>query len=133
MSEPVTTPLAPPPAGAYSQAIRAGGFVFLAGQTPRLPDGTRIGDAPFEDQARRTLLNLEAVCRAAGVHLRDAVMVTVFLVDPANAPTFDRVWREFVVEPFPARAVVQSDLPGFALEVTAIVRPAPTPGARIPG
>ncbi len=45
-------------------------------------------------------------------------MVTVFLADPADA---DRVWREFVREPFPARAVVQSDLPGFKLEVAAVV------------
>lgn len=46
--------------------------------------------------------------------------MTVYLTDPDNRFAFDEIWREFVREPFPTRAVVQSDLPGFALEVVAV-------------
>ncbi len=117
----VVSPSAPAPAGTYSQAIKSGELVFLAGQTPRLVDGTRLTDAPFDVQARQTLENLDAVARACGAGIADAVMVTVYLGNPANAAAFDAVWREFVTKPFPARAIVQSDLPGVALEVTAIL------------
>lgn len=63
---PIETPTAPPPAGTYSQAIQANGLLFVSGQTPRLPDGTRLNDQPFAVQARQTLTNLEHVAAAAG-------------------------------------------------------------------
>ena len=117
----IVTANAPPPVGAYSQAIAAAGLLFIAGQTPRRPDGTRIGDAPFEEQARQALRNVESICRSAGTQLKNALTVMVFLKDMADASTFDKVYREFVEPPFPARGIVQSDLPGFALEVVAVV------------
>lgn len=118
---PIHTSAAPPPAGTYSQAIRAGGLLFVAGQTPRLPDGTRLNDEPFAEQARQTLINVEEVALAAGTSLTRAVSVTCYLTDVEDRSEFDRIWAEFVTEPYPARAVVQSDLPGFAIEVSAIL------------
>ncbi len=114
------TPLAPPPAGHYSQALVHNGLVWIAGQTPRLADGSRLGGAPFDVQARQTLANVESIATAAGSSLAQALQVTVYLTDPDNRFAFDEIWREFVREPFPTRAVVQSDLPGFALEVVAV-------------
>ena len=116
----IRTQTAPTPAGTYSQAIQHESLVWIAGQTPRLPDGTRLNDAPFTDQARQTLRNVDAVAKAAGSSLADAVSVTVYMRDVADRFAFDEVWSEFVTDPFPARAVVQSDLPGFALEVSAV-------------
>ena len=55
---------APPPAGPYSQAIRSGGFLFLAGQGPFRSDGSKV-ESSFEDQARQAFRNLEAVAAAA--------------------------------------------------------------------
>lgn len=121
----VRTPDAPPPAGTYSQAIIAGGFVFVSGQTPRLPDGTRLTGSPFDVQARQALRNLEAVARSAGSSLRHATMVTVYLRDPGNRTIFDEVYREFVGSPFPARAIVQSELFGMEVEITAVLLAAP--------
>ena len=76
--QPVSSDAAPQPGGAYSQAITAGQFVFLAGQGPFLPDGSKV-EGSFEDQARQTFRNLAAVAEAAGASLADAVRVGVFL------------------------------------------------------
>lgn len=109
------------PIGSYSSAVEAGGLVFLAGQTPRDRDNVRHGDKPFAVQARMTLDNLEASANAAGLSLKDAVKVSVFLRDPAHAKEFDAIYREYVTEPFPARTLTQSNLPGFDIEVDAVL------------
>jgi 2-iminobutanoate/2-iminopropanoate deaminase len=118
---PFTSDKTPPPAGASSVAMEAGGLVFLAGQTPRDRDNVRHGDKPFEVQARMALDNLEAAANAAGLSLRDAVRVGVFLRNPADAKEFDAIYREYVSEPFPVRTLTQSSLPGFDIEVDAIL------------
>jgi 2-iminobutanoate/2-iminopropanoate deaminase len=119
--KPFTSDKTPPPAGAYSVAMEFGGLVFLAGQTPRDRDNVRHGDKPFEVQARMALDNLEAAANAAGLSLRDAVRVGVFLRNPADAKEFDAIYREYVSEPFPVRTLTQSSLPGFDIEVDAIL------------
>jgi reactive intermediate/imine deaminase len=111
---------APPAAGPYSQAIRSGGFLFLAGQGPFRSDGSRI-ESSFEDQARQAFRNLEAVAAAAGASLADAVRVGVYLRDMSHFATMNKVYMEFLRDPFPARTTIQSDLPGFDIEVDAIV------------
>lgn len=116
----IVTADAPPPAGTYSQAVCGGGLLHIAGQTPRLPDGTRLNDASFEVQARQTLRNVDAVARAAGTSLAEASFCTVYLVDTGERALFDEIWSEFVSDGPPARAVVQSDLPGFAIEIAAV-------------
>ena len=110
----------PPPAGPYSQAIRSGGFLFLSGQGPFRPDGSKV-ETSFEDQARQTFRNLEAVAAAAGASLADAVRVGVYLRDMANFAVMNKVYAEFLREPMPARTTIQSDLPGFDIEVDAII------------
>lgn len=111
----------PPPAGSYSLAIEAGGLVFLSGQTPRDTNNVRHGDKPFAEQVRMAMDNLEAAANATGLSLKDAVRVGVFLKDPTKAKEFDAIYREYVEEPFPARALVQSDFAGFDVEVDAIL------------
>ena len=125
---------APVPAGSYSVAVEAGGFVFLAGQTPRDRDNVRHGDKPFEVQARMALDNLEAAANAAGLTLRDAVRVGVFLKNPTDAREFDAIYSEYVGEPLPARTLTQSNLVGFDIEVDAILKiPAPSPSTERAG
>lgn len=117
---PVQTDQAAPPGGAYSQAIVAGDLVFLAGQTPFTPAGKKV-EGSFEDEARRALENLAAVAAAAGGSLDDAVRVGVYLRDMRNFAAMDALYREFFSEPLPARSTIQSDLPGFGIEVDAIL------------
>lgn len=109
------------PAGSYSAAIEANGFVFLAGQTPRDRENVRHGDKPFAFQARMAMDNLEAAANAAGLSLKDAVRVGVFLKNPSDAKQFDEIYREYVSEPFPVRTLVQSTFAGFDIEVDAIL------------
>jgi 2-iminobutanoate/2-iminopropanoate deaminase len=116
----ITTDGAPSPAGTYSQAIAANGLLWIAGKTPRTPEGTRVTGS-FEEPARQTLDNVEAVARAAGSSLSAAVKVNVYLRDPENRGTFDEIYREYVGKPAPARCLVQSDLPGFDIEVDAVL------------
>jgi len=117
---PIRTDAAPAPAGPYSQAIKSGGFVFLAGQAPFRPDGSKV-EGSFEDQARQTLQNLQSVAAAAGAWLADAVRVGVYLRDMSNFGTLNKVYAEFFHDPMPARTTIQSDLPGFEIEVDAVI------------
>ena len=112
---------APKPAGTYSVATSAMGFVFLAGQTPRDHQGKRHGDASFAVQAKMTLDKLEASANAAGLSLRHAVKINVFLKDPTHAKEFDNIYAEYVSDPLPARTLVQSGLIGFDIEIDAIL------------
>lgn len=116
---PLSTDRAPAPAGAYSQAVLAGGFVFLAGQGPSAPDGSQV-ETSFEAEARQTFANLRALAEAAGGSLADAVRVGVYLRDMADFPTMNEVYRDFFPEPLPARTTIQSDLP-ISIEADAIL------------
>lgn len=120
-SKAYTSDRTPPPAGSYSVAVEAAGLVFLAGQTPRDRDNVRHGDKPFEVQARMTMDNLEAAANAAGLSLKDAVRVGVFLRNPADSKAFDAIYRDYVGDPLPARTLVQSNLVGFDIEVDAVL------------
>ncbi|MEX2495642.1 MAG: RidA family protein [Woeseia sp.] len=118
----ITTPDAPPPAGHYSQAVRAAGsFVFISGQTPRKINGERLELASFAEQVHQTLSNLRAVARASGLTLDDAVKVTVYLRRHEDRDEFDSLYAEYFVKPTAARVLVQSGFIGFDVEVDAIL------------
>jgi 2-iminobutanoate/2-iminopropanoate deaminase len=122
MSErtPIRAEGAPAPTGPYSQAIKSGGFLFLAGQGPFRPDGSKV-DGPFEDQARQTMQNLKSVAAAAGASLADAVRVGVYLRDMSNFAAMYKIYAEYFRDPMPARTTIQSNLPGFEIEVDAVI------------
>jgi 2-iminobutanoate/2-iminopropanoate deaminase len=117
---PVTTTNAPKPSGGYSQAIVAGGLLFLAGQGPFAPDGSLV-DGSIEAQVRQVFDNLAAVAAAAGGSLSQTVRVGVFLSSMEHFAEFDRVYRTIFSEPRPARTTIQSDLIGFDVEADAVV------------
>ena len=121
MKQPVASPGAPAAIGPYSQAIRAGDTVYLSGQIPLDPVTMQIVEG-FENQVRRVLANLEAVCREAGAGLEDVVRVTVYLTDLANFPVVNEIMASRFREPYPARVTVGvASLPrGAAVEIDAI-------------
>ena len=80
---PIRTDSAPQPSGAYSQALKAGDFLFLSGQGPFDAEGNRVGET-VADQVRQTLTNLDQVARAAGATLQDAVRVIAYLSSLKN-------------------------------------------------
>lgn len=116
----ISTDQAPPPAGPYSQAVVAGGLVFLAGQGPFDAKGERVGET-FADQVRRTFENLERVAAAAGSSLHSAVRLGVYLRSLDDFAEFNEIAREYLVEPFPARTTIEAALRGFDIEIDAVV------------
>ena len=124
--EKITTEDAPAASGSYSQAIRVGNLVFFSGQGPFDRNGNLV-EGSFEAQARQVFSNLDAVARAAGSSLANAVRVAVYLSDLKYFQDMDRVYREFLGDPLPARSTIHSDLrshttiPGFDIEADAVV------------
>jgi reactive intermediate/imine deaminase len=114
---------APAAIGPYSQAIQAGGLVFLSGQIPLVPATMEVVDGDFEARARQVFENLQAVAEAAGGDLNDIVKLTIFLTDLGNFATVNSVMESFFEQPFPARAAVEvSALPkGVDVEADAIL------------
>jgi 2-iminobutanoate/2-iminopropanoate deaminase len=115
-------PTLAPPGGHYSHAAVAGGLVFVAGQLPIARDGRKLGDEPFETQARQVLANVQAAVEAAGSSVSRLVQVRVYLTDLAHWPAFNAIYAAWVGEHRPARAVVP--VPGLhhglLLEVEAV-------------
>jgi len=114
MKQSVTTQHAPPP-GPYSQAIRAGDWVFLSGQGPLDPATKQIVGTTIQEQTRRTLDNLKAIVEAAGATMDDTVKSTVHLLDIADFDAFNDVYVTYFGDPKPARTTVQSVLWGGIL------------------
>jgi 2-iminobutanoate/2-iminopropanoate deaminase len=123
MREPVTTSDAPEAIGPYSQGVRAGGLLFCSGQIPLDPSTGELVKQDAAGQARRCLENLEAVCRAAGASLAQAVRCTVYLVDMNDFARVNEVYADFFGDDPPARvAVGVAALPrGADVEIDAIV------------
>lgn len=124
MKEPIKTTSAPDAMGPYSQAILTDDFLFCAGQGPIDPEtNTRI-DGDIVAQTERTLQNLGAVLRAAGLDFSDVVKTTCFLADMDDFKGFNEVYGRFFTEPYPARSTIQvARLPAdFDVEVEAIAK-----------
>jgi len=104
--EALHTDAAPAAIGTYSQAIRAGSFVFLSGQIPLDPATMTIVEGDFEARARRVFDNLAAVAEAAGGSLQSIVKLTIYLTDLDNFATVNAVMADYFQEPYPARAAL---------------------------
>lgn len=122
--EPVHSDAAPAAIGPYSQAVRAGEFVFLSGQIPLDPATGELVDGDFDGRVTRVLDNLEAVAAAAGGSLAAAVKCTVYLTDLGRFAAVNAIMEARLTAPYPARAAVQvAALPkGADVEIDAILR-----------
>lgn len=118
---PIATRGAPQAIGPYSQGIRAGAWVFTAGQVGLDPASGGLADG-IEAQARQALANVEAILAAGGCGWKDVVKTTIFLVDMADFAAVNAVYAEVVGDPPPARSTVAvAALPKDALvEIDAV-------------
>lgn len=98
---------APAAIGPYSQAIRAGGFVFVSGQIPLDPATGELVEGDVRSQARRSLLNIQEILAAAGTSMNQVVKATVYLRDLNEYTSVNEVYAEFFGNSKPARAAVQ--------------------------
>ncbi len=121
MKEVYVTDKAPRPVGPYSQVVKAGGFLFLAGQIPLTPEGT-TNEGDITTQAQQVMNNLQAVLEKAGASFNHVVKTTIFLADLNDFEAVNQVYAQYFEEPYPARSTVQAArLPkGARLEIDAI-------------
>jgi len=106
MKTAISSPGAPKAVGPYSQAVRAGNLLFVAGQIPLDPSGAMVeGDVAV--QAHRVLDNIGAILATAGVSFAHVVRTTVYLSDMNDLPAMNQVYGTYFSEPYPARATVQ--------------------------
>jgi len=98
---------APAAIGPYSQAVRAGGTVFLSGQIPLDPATGELVAGDIAVQARRAFDNLKAVCEAAGGSFDDVARLGLYLTDLSQFAAVNAVMAEYFSAPYPARSTIQ--------------------------
>ncbi len=108
------------PAGAYSQGLKAGDFIFVSGQGPLDPDTGQVVGETIEEQTTRTLENIKAILEAAGASMADVVKVAANLADIALFDRYNKVYATYFPDPKPTRTTVGSQLPGILVEIDAI-------------
>ncbi len=122
MKRTISTGAAPAAIGPYSQAIRAGDFLFVSGQIGLDPATKNLVDGGIEAQARRALEHVAAILAAAGTDMRAVVKTTVLLQSMDDFPKLNETYASFFGEEPPARATYQvAKLPlGALVEIEAI-------------
>jgi 2-iminobutanoate/2-iminopropanoate deaminase len=124
MKEVVRTESAPAPfqGAPYSQAIKANGFVFVAGQVGIRPDNPQpVGDG-IREQTEQTLSNLRAILEAAGSGMDKLVKATVFLTNLGDFEGMNEIYAKHVGDQPPARSTFEVGKlpPGLLVEIEAI-------------
>lgn len=118
----VRTDRAPDPAGAYSQGVVAGGFLFTAGFGPQDPADGAVAPSVGE-QTAQALANISAVLAEHGLTLDDVVKTTVHLENlKADFAEFDAVYQEHFSAPYPVRTTVGSALANILVEIDAVAK-----------
>ncbi len=124
MKKVISTAEAPKAIGPYSQAIEAGGFIFVSGQIPLIPATGEIVEGSVEVQTARVLENLKAILEAAGASLEDVVKTTVYITNMDDFAKVNGIYGQYFQENPPARVCVEvSKLPkGALVEIDVIAR-----------
>jgi reactive intermediate/imine deaminase len=110
------------PLSHYTDAVKAGGLLFLSGLVPVDENGNVVGEDAAE-QARQVFRNMELVLKAAGCGFEDVVKVTNFLLDVGDRAAINPVRREFFGDARPASTLVEVSalaVPGALLEIEAV-------------
>ncbi|MDH5364385.1 MAG: RidA family protein [Dehalococcoidia bacterium] len=96
----------------YSQAVKAGKFIFVSGQIPIDSSTGKLVGEGIEEQTRQVLENIKAILEVAGASLDEIVKVTVFIKDMDDFVAMNKVYAQYFSENFPVRCFVQvSKLP----------------------
>ena len=122
MKQAIATPLAPAAIGPYSQAIEAGGTVYVSGQLPIDPATGAFAEGGIKELTAQSLTNMQHILQQAGCDMQHVVKTSVFLADMNDFAEMNEVYAEFFKAPFPARsAVAVKTLPkGARVEIECI-------------
>ncbi len=119
----ITSAKLPAPAGAYSPGLTVGGWIFLSGQGGFDPSTGQVVSDDLAEQTQRTFRNIETLLEAAGASFDDVVSCLVHLVDLADFPAFNAIYRQTFTGVTPVRTLVRADLvAGLLVEITVIAR-----------
>ena len=118
----IRTSDAPAPPPAYSQAVRAAGFVFVSGTAPQDPASGKIVGETIQEQTRQCLQNISAILKAAGSSLDRAVSATVIILDEADFAGMNEEWVKWFPANPPARqgAKMPVRIPGMKVSIAMI-------------
>jgi 2-iminobutanoate/2-iminopropanoate deaminase len=120
--EPILTKDAPQPIGPYSQATRAGGFLFCSGQIPLDPASGQMVSGGIEEQTKQVLANVAAVLKAAGCGWHSVAKTTIFLKSMNDFPKVNELYAPCFTGSTPARSTIEvARLPKDALVEIEVV------------
>ncbi|MFP4475140.1 MAG: RidA family protein [Desulfatibacillaceae bacterium] len=119
----IQTTNAPAAIGPYSQAVRAGDFVFVSGQLGMDPETGELVNGDIRDRTRRAIENVAAIAQAAGGTLADVVQVRLYLLEMGHFASVNEVYAEYFGQGMPARAAIGvASLPrGADVEMEAVL------------
>ena len=122
MKQAIETQQAPAAIGPYSQAIEAGGTIYVSGQLPINPATGQFAEGGIKELTRQSLTNMQHILQQAGCDMQHVVKTSVFLADMNDFAEMNEVYAEFFKAPFPARsAVAVKTLPkGSRVEIECI-------------
>ncbi|PWS31086.1 RidA family protein [Pedobacter paludis] len=107
MKEIIKTTSAPAPIGPYSQAVKAGNFLFVSGQVAINPESGELNIGNIEEETHQVMRNLKAVLLEAGLTFDHVVKSTIFLSDMGTFAQVNEVYGQYFTADFPARETVQ--------------------------
>ncbi|MCX2431595.1 MULTISPECIES: RidA family protein [unclassified Pedobacter] len=107
MKQIITTTNAPAPIGPYSQAVKAGNFLFVSGQVAINPENGELNIGNMEEETHQVMRNLKAVLLEAGLTFDHVVKSTIFLSDMGTFAQVNEIYGQYFTADFPARETVQ--------------------------
>ncbi|SDD62826.1 reactive intermediate/imine deaminase [Paenibacillus sp. UNCCL117] len=104
----------------FSQALRAGDFVYVSGQVGVDPETRQVVGSTIETQTLQSLRNIETILAAAGLTLDHVVKVNAYLSRLEDFPGYNKVYESVMKRPFPARTSVQSGIGDYLVEIDVV-------------
>ena len=122
MIERISPPGVPTPRGPYSPAVRAGDFIFVAGQGPIDPSTQQMSYGDIRHETRLVLTNIQKILEGCGASMQDVVKCSVFLSSGKDFAAMNEVYAEFFGTAKPARTTVEAKFanPEMKVEIDAI-------------
>ncbi len=102
----INTAKAPTPIGPYSQAVNAGGFLFLSGQIALIPETSDIKNENITAETTQVMENLKAVLQEAGLTFEHVIKTSIFLKEMGSFTAVNEEYGKYFEKDFPARETV---------------------------
>lgn len=120
MSQQIHTDQAPLFPLPFSQALRAGDFVYVSGQVGVDPQTREIVGDTIEEQTAQCLRNIEIILQAAGLTLDHVIKVNAFVSKPEDFAGYNRIYSEMFKQPYPARSSIQCGIGQYLVEIEVV-------------